>query len=191
MAFKEHKANACKRDKKKYEFDAKPDCRRFYSKETVEALVAEDVLSSNFERYTVHHGGKHSSEHFFVGWIDGKQVAVRGALHAKFLYLHHFMGEEAARSQCAFEESYAFTPGEWQCNAGRRARAMPSFCSKACNAQEIWKVRRIMLPELGCQLSVGPVSLVSASAIPGIAPRCHLQHSKMCFVKFDLSRTTC
>jgi hypothetical protein len=116
MAFREHNGEAWKQEKKGFDYQLKPEVLGFYSKETVEALVAEDVLPSVFERYTVHYGGSHCSEYYFVGRINGKQVAVRGTLHAKFLYLHHFMAEEAARSQCPLEESYLFTlGGEWQC----------------------------------------------------------------------------
>lgn len=69
--------------------------------------VSDDDVAKRFERYTIVHTN-HSDERYYVGTIVGEQVAVRGLLHAKFLYFHYFMEEEAAGRRCSFEESYGF-----------------------------------------------------------------------------------
>jgi hypothetical protein len=82
MAFKGYGAEAWKRDRHKFSLWTKPECLRFYTK-PVESLVAEDAVAGRFERYTIYHKN-HSDEHYFVGFIGGEQVAVRGLLHANF-----------------------------------------------------------------------------------------------------------
>jgi hypothetical protein len=85
--------------------DADQPYLRMYTKEIVDALVTEEAVAQTFKCYTIPYNNSRS-ERYYVAWVGGRQVAVRGLTHAKFLYLHHLTAEEAAQHTCSFEESY-------------------------------------------------------------------------------------
>lgn len=148
MRWKDHDADAWKRDKAQFIFQSKPICLNLYSKATVQVCVSDDAVAQHFERYTIHHAN-HSDEHYYVGTVDGKRVAVRGLIHAKFLCLHHFMQEEAARNRCPFDESYGCKSGKYKYVSVLRVRGhlavcvgnvAENLCGMQCIQQSKWRV---------------------------------------------------
>jgi hypothetical protein len=105
LEFEELGPEAWDREKHTFFRSAEQPYLRMYTKETVDALVAEEAVAHKFKRYTIpYNNGRYERHH--VAWVEGGQLAVRGLTHSKFVYLHYFMAEEAARNTCSFKESY-------------------------------------------------------------------------------------
>jgi hypothetical protein len=81
------------------------DCLGLYKEKDVLACVSTEQLLSAVPSYKKIHNGRTTC--FFLLTVEGRVLAVRGLLQAKFMYLHQMMPGVAAAKRCQFKESYA------------------------------------------------------------------------------------
>jgi hypothetical protein len=86
---------------------ATADCLGLYNEHDVLACVSTEQLLSTVPSYKKIHNGRTTC--FFLLTIEGRVLAVRGQLQAKFMYLHHMMPKVVAGKRRQFKESYAET----------------------------------------------------------------------------------
>jgi hypothetical protein len=83
------------------------DCLGLYNEQDVLAYVSIEQLLSTVPSYKKIHNGRTTC--FFLLTTEGRVLAVRGQLQAKFMYLHHMMPKVATGKRRQFKESYAGT----------------------------------------------------------------------------------
>jgi hypothetical protein len=83
----------------------RPECTKYYTKETIDAYVTAAEVHDKIECYEYENPAGRA-ERYFILMCGGQKVAVRGITNASFVYFHYYMADVAVQHRCSFDDSY-------------------------------------------------------------------------------------